>query len=200
MIAGREFLEARKYSPSVRQSCATLEVVRRRLPVGHQSIVHRRDRPALAGHLRGDALHDLAGGAASTSTLNSDWPSRSMKPGAATRFVASMVSAPSPTAGSDRRDGIADNPEVAAEPRRAGAVDDPAVGEEHVECAGSLRRQARTPERAQSTAYQNVAQGFNPAIAARKPALSSPFDKLRTSVEGGCATLRNDRRRLMVLA
>ncbi len=72
----------------------------------------------------------------STSTLNSDWPSMSMKPGATTRFEASMrVRASRSGELPDRRDAIADDADVGAEPRRAGAVDDAPVGDQDVEVA-----------------------------------------------------------------
>ena len=48
---------------------------------------------ALAGDLRRHALQSLLAARLSTSRLNSDWPSMSMKPGETTRFVASIARA-----------------------------------------------------------------------------------------------------------
>ena len=64
----------------------------------------------------------------STRTLNSDWPSRSMNPGATTSPAASMrVFAVAPCEIADRHDPIAADADVGGEPGRAGAVDDPAA-------------------------------------------------------------------------
>src|SRR5207247_4719568 len=57
----------------------------------------------------------------------------------------------------------------------------------HVSAPAASRARARMAEAsAPITVGRNVARGFSPAIAGPKPALSSPFDKLRTSVEGAC--------------
>ncbi len=64
-----------------------------------------------------------------------------MKPGATTRFDASMrVVAVAAGELADRGDAIADDADVGAEPRRAGAVDDAAVGDQHVEGASARPR------------------------------------------------------------
>jgi len=77
----------RQYSASVLQSHVTPKCAKVRRGGGHHPVVEGADRGALAGDLRRDALHDLAGGAPSTRRLNSDWPIMSMKPGATTSPV-----------------------------------------------------------------------------------------------------------------
>ncbi len=72
-----------------------------------------------------------------------DWPWMSMKPGATTRPVASTrfwrgrVGQHAP--GRHGHDAVAADPHVAVVPRRAGAVDDPAVCDDHVVGAGDWR-------------------------------------------------------------
>ena len=69
----------------------------------------------------------------STSRLYSDCPIMSMKPGATTRRLASMRRrAVACGIQPDARDAVAHDADVGSEPRRPGAVDDPAAGEQQV--------------------------------------------------------------------
>ena len=73
-----------------------------------------------------------------------------MKPGATTRFVASTVVARRATGQlADRGDAVAGDADVAAKPRRTGAVDDAAAGNQQVEGADPPARPAAQALRAQ---------------------------------------------------
>ena len=64
----------------------------------------------------------------------------SMKPGATTSREASIRRfAGAPDEVADRRDAVVPDSDVRPEPRRAGAVDDPAAREEQVEGGGRVR-------------------------------------------------------------
>ena len=69
----------------------------------------------------------------STSTKSSDWPSMSMKPGATTRPVTSTRVRRRRTAEvADGGDAVAGDGQVGPHPRRAGAVDKAAAGQNDV--------------------------------------------------------------------
>ncbi len=116
------------------------EVRGRRRRFGDEPIVHRRDRRALAGHLGRDALHDLAGRAAVDEHVELrlaqqiDEPRRDDQVRGIDRRRAAGVADHA-----DRRDAIFCDGDVAAEPGRAGAVDDAPVGDDEI-VARSLRR------------------------------------------------------------
>ena len=120
-----------------------LEAVVLRLDRGGQAIVDRCDRRALAGDFGRDALRDLAGGAVVDKDVEFRLAQHVDEAGRH-HEVASIDGRRRRPPGqlADRRDAIARDAEIAEIPRRAGAVDNAATGDEDVE-GGTRRRGGR---------------------------------------------------------
>ena len=167
-----------KYSSSVRQSCVTLKMLVAGLAVGDHAVVDRRDRRAFAGDLGGDALGDLAGHAVVDQHVElrlaeqvdetgrddqAGWRRCACRPARRRRLPIAAMRSPM----------IAD---VGAEPRRAGAVDDAAVGEDDVvgrwRCGRRRRRgsSAGDPARRAASAIQPGRRGGDSKDVIRGPA------------------------------
>ena len=123
-----------------------LEEIVGRLAIGQHLVVHRRNRHALAGDLGGDALGDLAGGAAVHQHVELRLAEQVDE--ARRHHLSGGVDAGSgrgPREIANRGDAIADDADIAAEPRRSGAVHHAAVRDHEIEGprGGQGRRRRR---------------------------------------------------------
>jgi len=139
------FADLLKVAGEVGPVRAQLEAIEERLQLGEERLVQRRRRDTLSGNLGGDALPDLRFDAIVDQHVQlrlaeqvdepgRDHPLADVDPADGTR--AREVA--------HRRDPVALDPHVGAEPGRAGPVDHPAVGEHQVVIAPRARRRYRS--------------------------------------------------------
>jgi hypothetical protein len=124
------------------------EVLRGRGVLAGHPIVDRRDGRALAGHFRRDALEHLARRPAVDQHVEFRLSEQIDEAGRDDQIRGiNRCRGGGALQRSDRGDAVAGDADVAAVPGRAGAVDDPAMGDQHVESRSRGLRADRRPAR-----------------------------------------------------